>query len=344
MSDAAQDPSARAMAEPADAIPEPDGVGTTRFQPSRPFITIDQAPQAVADPVLEDPLEDPLNDADTEVPHLSPGSPPEARADFREAFESLATVVLDAADVASSAASAASQTGTDMLAATTRLRETEQLILRRSNITLASLAAVTLLAVTITATAGYVMTDRVQRLDETLLAVGKRTVELGMTGQSLEAGSDTLKAVGDQVAGLLAAQEAIRTMQAQLETKVDTALKQAEATMQQVPDRTAKQVAASSDGVNRQLQALGGRLQAQAGAMQTLTRDVKELSTTVAAVDALRRDLQSLNAAQRARAAEPAPTPKVITPPAPPPTPREPMLQYPRPQQGKDKPTAAPAG
>jgi hypothetical protein len=75
--------------------------------------------------------------------------------------------------------------------------------------------------------------------------------------------------------------------------------------------------------------------------MQTLTRDVKELSATVVAVDALRRDLQSLNAAQRARAAEPAA--KVAPPPAPPAPPREPMLQYPRPQQGKDKPAAAPA-
>lgn len=339
MSDAAQDPSARATDEPADAIPEPDGHETATFQPARPFVIIDQAPGDTH--TVDDAMDDVQGDAGTDAPLQSSDSASDPRPDFREAFESLATVVLDAADVASSAASAASQTGTDMLAATARLRETEQLIRRRSILTLAALAALTLLVVTFTATVGYVMADRVQRLDDTLLAVGKRTVELNATGQSLEASSGALKALGDQVAGLLAAQEAIRTMQAQLETKVDTALKQAEATMQQVPDRTAKQVAASSDGVNRQLQALGGRLQAQAGAMQTLTRDVKELSATVAAVDALRRDLQSLNAAQRARAAEPAA--KVTPPPAPPQPPREPMLQYPRPQQGKDKPAAAPA-
>jgi len=328
-------PSAEARPAEAAAIkPELAPDDTTPLEPVPGAV-----PDAVAVPVTVEEIASVNPDEAAPTPALTASAvdEPGLAADFRREFESLATAVLDAADVASTAASAASQTGNDLLVATGSLRDTERMFQKRSMLTLGVLAALMCAGFAFMVTVGYVMANRVQRLDDTLLAVGKRAVEVNASAQSLAASSESLKALADQVTELMAAQEAIKTMQAQLDAKVDVALKQAETAMQQVPDRTAKQVAASSDGVNRQLQALGSRLQTQAGAMQTLTKDLKELSASVTSVDALRREIQSLTAAQRARATE---APQKIAPPIV----REPMLQYPRPQpQGKDRPPATPA-
>lgn len=259
----------------------------------------------------------------------------DASAGFRKEFESLASTVLDAADVASAAASAAGRTAADMAAVTDRLREAERRMNRNGTIALSVFAVLLVSGCAIVGTATYVMSKRVQRLDATVLAVGKRSVELNSTVKALDVNSEGLKTIAEQMAALAASVEAVQAAQSRLDTKVDGALKQAEATLQLLPDRTARQVATGSDAVNRQLQALGTRLQTQASAVQGLNKDVKDLSASVAAVEGLRRDLQAMVAAQRARPAEP------VARPAPPV--REPMLQYPRPQpQGKEP--AAPPG
>jgi hypothetical protein len=259
---------------------------------------------------------------------------PDPDAGFRKEFEALASTVLDAAEVASAAASAAGRTATDMAAVTERLQEAERRMKRNGLIALSVFAVLVVSGGALLGTATYVMSKRIQRLDATVLAVGKRSVELNATVKALDVNSEGLKTIAEQMAALSTSLEAVQAAQSRLDAKVDGALKQAESTLLQLPDRTARQVATGSDAVNRQLQALGTRLQAQASAVQGLNKDVKDLSASVAAVEGLRRDLQSVVAAQRTRAVEP--------PPRPAPPPREPMLQYPRPQPQGKEPVAPP--
>jgi hypothetical protein len=71
--------------------------------------------------------------------------------------------------------------------------------------------------------------------------------------------------------------------------------------VQTVPGETAKQVAASSDNLLKQVQGINSRLQTQAGAVQTLSGEVKALKGAVGNVDKLNRDVEALVTLQKER-------------------------------------------
>jgi hypothetical protein len=71
--------------------------------------------------------------------------------------------------------------------------------------------------------------------------------------------------------------------------------------VQTVPGETAKQVAATSDNLLKQVQAINGRLQSQAGAVQSLGNEVKALKGAVGNVDKLNSDVQALVTLQKER-------------------------------------------
>jgi len=127
-----------------------------------------------------------------------------------------------------------------------------------------------------------------------LLAVGKRVVELNSGMESLEGVNKSVKELASQ-------QEALTKSQGQIEGRIDASLKQSESLVQKVPSETAKQVAASSDSVMRQVQGINSKLQSQANAVQSLGNEVKSLKSAVGNVDSLKRDVEALVTLQKER-------------------------------------------
>jgi hypothetical protein len=71
--------------------------------------------------------------------------------------------------------------------------------------------------------------------------------------------------------------------------------------VQTVPGETAKQVAATSDNLIKQVQGINSRLQTQASAVQSLGNEVKALKGAVGNVDKLNRDVEALVTLQKER-------------------------------------------
>jgi hypothetical protein len=127
-----------------------------------------------------------------------------------------------------------------------------------------------------------------------MLAVGKRVVDLNV-------GLESLNVMNRSIEGLTAQQVEQAKNQGQIETRISDALKKSETMVQTVPGETAKQVAATSDNLLKQVQAINGRLQSQAGAVQSLGNDVKALKGAVGNVDKLNSDVQALVTLQKER-------------------------------------------
>jgi hypothetical protein len=256
----------------------------------------------------------------------------------QQEFRALSEAVLDAADVASKSAATATQLGVDLKSSTRELQDLATIMRKRSVIVLSVSGALMFLGLTFMVATGVRMSARVSELDAMLLAVGKRTVELNASVQALDVTAEKFREVSQKVAALSESQESVKAMYQQLENKLDGVFKQTENVAQQVPEQTAKQVAANSDNMLKQIQAVNARIQSQAGAVQTLQAQIKTLSGTVGNVDALKRDVQALVVLQRERYLEALQRQKQTAPT------RAPSVQYPRPQQGSpsESPAAAP--
>ena len=178
---------------------------------------------------------------------------------------------------------------------------------------------------------GVRLVSRINQLDAMLMAVGKRVVELN-------AGMESLEGVNQSVKELASQQVALTKSQGQIEGRIDASLKQSESLVQKVPTETAKQVAASSDSVIRQVQGINAKLQSQANAVQSLGSEVKSLKSAVGNVDGLKRDVEALVTLQKERYLETVQKNNASAS-------RERAVQFPRytaPKPG-EAPTAAPA-
>ena len=141
---------------------------------------------------------------------------------------------------------------------------------------------------------GVRMNSRINQLDTMMLAVGKRVVDLNV-------GLESLDVINRSIESLTAQQVEQAKNQGQIETRISDALKKSETMVQTVPGETAKQVAATSDNLLKQVQAINGRLQSQAGAVQSLGNEVKALKGAVGNVDKLNSDVQALVTLQKER-------------------------------------------
>jgi predicted RNase H-like nuclease (RuvC/YqgF family) len=124
--------------------------------------------------------------------------------------------------------------------------------------------------------------------------VGKRVVDLNV-------GLESLDVINRSIESLSALQTEQVKAQGLLENRINDALKKSETMVQTVPGETAKQVAASSENLLKQVQAINTRLQNQANAVQTLGNEVKALKGTVGNVDKLNSDVQALVTLQKER-------------------------------------------
>lgn len=209
-------------------------------------------------------------------------------------YQALAKVVLDSAHIATKSATAAAAASRDMHAATQDFRSLTETGHKKALILLGVTGGLLIVCLIFFLTMGVRMNSRINQLDSMMLAVGKRVVDLN-------AGLESLDVINKSIESLTAQQvEQVKT-QGQLETRINEALKKSETMVQGVPGETAKQVAATSDNLLKQVQGINSKLQTQAGAVQALGSEVKALKGAVGNVDKLNRDVEALVTLQRER-------------------------------------------
>lgn len=209
-------------------------------------------------------------------------------------YQSLAQVVLDSADLATQSAEAAASASSHLRKTTAEFKELTESGHKKARLLLAITSGVLIVSLIFFLIMGVRLVSRINQLDAMLLAVGKRVVDLN-------AGMESLEGVNQSVKELAAQQVALTKSQGLIEGRIDASLKQSESLVQKVPTETAKQVAASSDSVIRQVQGINAKLQSQANAVQSLGGEVKSLKSAVGNVDALKRDVEALVTLQKER-------------------------------------------
>lgn len=268
------------------------------------------------------PAEEPIDIAEVEgretsptepsVDSASPAAPPEPAAAASPApekpmhvgitvdqrayqqYQSLAQVVLDSAELATKSAEAATSVSTQLRRATDEFKEITDAGHKKARLLLAVMGGVMVISLIFFLIMGVRLVSRINQLDAMLMAVGKRVVELNTGMESLEGVNQSVKELASQ-------QQALTKSQGEIEGRIDASLKQSESLVQKVPTETAKQVAASSDSVIRQVQGINSKLQSQANAVQSLGNEVKSLKSAVGNVDSLKRDVEALVTLQKER-------------------------------------------
>jgi hypothetical protein len=236
-----------------------------------------------------DPVEPPKPSASTTV---YTGISVDERA--YQQYQALAKTVLDSADIASQSAAAAAAASSDMHKATQEFKTLTEVGHKKAILLLGATGGVLLICLIFFLVMGVRMNSRINQLDTMMLAVGKRVVDLNV-------GLESLDVINRSIEGLSALQTEQAKTQGLIEGRINEALKKSESLVQTVPGETAKQVAASSDNLLKQVQGINSRLQTQAGAVQTLSGEVKALKGAVGNVDKLNRDVEALVTLQKER-------------------------------------------
>jgi len=244
-------------------------------------------------------------------------------------YQALAKAVLDSADIASRSAEAAIAVSREMKHATGQFKELSDAGYKKARLLLAIGGGVMIVCLLFFLIMGVRMVSRINKLDVVMEAVGKRVIDLN-------SGMESLEGLNRSVQELSAKQVELTKAQSQIEGRIDAQLKQSESLVQKVPTETAKQVAASSDTLKREVQSLSGRLQSQASAVQSLGNEVKSLKGAVGNVDGLKRDVEALVTLQRERYLEALQKNNAAAA-------KERSLQYPRVQAVKPGEAPAPA-
>jgi len=268
----------------------------TNFTPTEPVLveTPIDAPMDAPGPV--DKPAAPAAKTTSSQASAGGSSPAGAAVDDRayQQYQALAQVVLDSAHIATKSATAAAAASRDMHAATGEFRALTETGHKKALILLGATGGLLIVCLIFFLTMGVRMNSRINQLDSMMLAVGKRVVDLN-------AGLESLDVINKSIESLTAQQVEQAKTQGQLETRINEALKKSETMVQGVPGETAKQVAATSDNLLKQVQGINSKLQTQAGAVQALGTEVKALKGAVGNVDKLNRDVEALVTLQKER-------------------------------------------
>jgi hypothetical protein len=254
-------------------------------------------PAEPIEPVLMDKPAAPAAKAHSKAEAATgPGAHSASAVDERayQQYQALAQVVLDSAHIATKSATAAAAASRDMHAATGEFRTLTETGHKKALILLGATGGLLIICLIFFLTMGVRMNSRINQLDSMMLAVGKRVVDLN-------AGLESLDVINKSIESLTAQQVEQAKTQGQLETRINEALKKSETLVQGVPGETAKQVAATSDNLLKQVQGINSKLQTQAGAVQALGTEVKALKGAVGNVDKLNRDVEALVTLQKDR-------------------------------------------
>lgn len=242
-------------------------------------------------------------------------------------IDTLSGLVLDAAELANRSAAAGAAAGAKLLETQTALEAELARARKHNKIALGIAGGIAVAGVVLTAAVVTQVSSRMAKLDATLLAVGKRYVEMN-------AGLESLTLLNDSLAEMQVKQDAFAQLQAKLTTNLEEASKASQGLVTQVPQATAKEVQARTAALMQQVQSIDSRVAAQGNAVKKMADEVKAMQGQQENLGALKRDVEALVVLQReryleaARSAGVAPSPKgpVVTPPPPR------TVQYPRPQ------------
>jgi methyl-accepting chemotaxis protein len=264
------------------------------FTPSEPILM--DAP--VAD-MPDAPTEDKQSAAKPAAPSMPPPEPRPQQAvpvdDLAyQQYQALAQVVLDSADIASKSTEAAAAASRNMHKVTSEFKTLTEVGHKKALWLLGATGGLLIICLVFFLVMGVRMNSRINQLDTMMLAVGKRVVDLN-------GGLESLDAINRSIESLNALQVEQGKSQGLIEQRINEAMKKSETMVQGVPGETAKQVAASSENLLKQVQAMNSRLQTQASAVQSLGNDVKALKSNVGNVDKLNRDVEALVTLQKER-------------------------------------------
>jgi hypothetical protein len=251
-------------------------------------------------------------------------------ADELNELKDLKEAVVDSAELATRAAGLAADAGGHLRKASQELMTSHLQQRKFLVVLLVACGSLMLVGGGVFGALAWRLQTRVNQLDEMVLAVGKRIVGMDASMESVGAVQDALKA-------LLLKQETIAGMQVKIDGRLDEAIK----STLDMPELTAKQVDTKTQAMTQQVTAMEGRLKGQAGALSTLSTQMKGLQGALGDAGAVRRELEAQARQQRERlhadgqantaaAAASAAAAAAVRQ-------RESMLQYPR-AQPADKP------
>lgn len=237
-------------------------------------------------------------------------------------------VVMDSAELATRAASLAAAAGLDLRNATKDiLHGNQQMLLGNKRqgkifmILISSGGALMLITAIVFIIMSLRLQSRVTQLDEMVLAVGKRVVEMDASLELVGGAQESLKSVAAKQAEMTAGQ-----------AKIDARLEEVIKNAQGVPEQTAKQVDARLQALTKQVAGLDARFSAQSAATNKMASQVQSMQGALGDASAMKRDLEAMARQQRdrqsseaARAAQEAAAVRA----------RENMVQYPRKQADK---------
>lgn len=252
-------------------------------------------------------------------------------------IDALSGLVLDAAELANRSAAAGAAAGAKMLETQTALEAELARVRKNNKIVLGVAGSIAVLSVVMTAAVVTQVASRMSKLDATVLAVGKRYVEMN-------AGLESLTLLNDSLAEMQVKQDAFAQLQAKLSANLEEASKASQGLVKEVPQATGKEVQARTAALMQQVQSIDSRVQAQGAAVKKMADEVKAMQGNQENLGALKRDVEALVVLQReryleaAKAAGVAPSAKGPVVPPPPRT-----VQYPRPQPPAPEGAAAPA-
>jgi uncharacterized protein YoxC len=261
----------------------------------------------------------------TEAPAVDPAmTDAQSVSDMKD----MKLVVMDSAELATRAASLAANAGLDLRNATKELlRGNEEMVQgsrkqgKFSMILIGAAGGVMLITAALFVFMSLRLQGRVAQLDEMVLAVGKRVVEMDASLELVGGAQEMLKTVATKQGELLAAH-----------TRLDARMEEVVKTSQGLPEQTAKQVETRLAALTKQVAALEGRLQGQSAATNRIAGQIQSMQGAVGDTAAVKRELEALARQQRerqsgdsSRAAQEAAAARA----------RDSMVQYPRKQPDK---------
>ena len=235
-----------------------------------------------------------LKAAEKAVPKPAPAPEPVLSEKAANPFEKLASVVLESAELASRSATAATSTTAELKITAEQLKKTQQIGYKQALWMLIASASIMVIALLFFLIMGIRMNARVSQLDETILAVGKRAVELNVAVGAMDGVQSTLTELGPRL-------EAMTVASGQIESRIEAAIKRSEALVSEVPTKTAQQVTSASEKLAKQVQGIDSQLKTQNAAVQNVNKELQAMRTVVRDVERLNKEVQALIALQRER-------------------------------------------
>lgn len=229
------------------------------------------------------------------------------------------TVVIESGEMATRAAGLAAKMGGELKLASQDLLQATKKQRKQAMILLGIAAGFMLLSGLVFSTLSMVMQRRVKQLDEMVLAVGKRVVEMDASLESVASVQESLK-------GMVEKQEELADAQTKLDAKLEGFFKTAEA----LPAETAKQVDAKLELVTKEVHTLDAKLQADANAIRGLSNQVQGVKGAVTEVGDAKRNLETLARQLKERSAMDNTTAAAAASAKAKERERDKMLQYPR--------------